>query len=211
MMKKLLTMAALVAAVACSAATVQAANVTLSGYTSSNSSLGNFQALRTFTLSVDYNPNNSGNTATIKNSTLTISTDSGNKVFSFGTGSSGSITLGAGNPTPATISITYKNPSAVSGSGVPLLGSLVLHVSHPHAGLYTVASQANIDSIIRPGSSYYSGSISDVDFTTNVFDPVDSVSFAIPEPGSIGLLAGLGCVVGRRLWRRRQQKPAAAV
>ncbi|MFM7920378.1 MAG: PEP-CTERM sorting domain-containing protein, partial [Planctomycetaceae bacterium] len=34
---------------------------------------------------------------------------------------------------------------------------------------------------------------------------------AVPEPGSIALLSGLGLVVGRRLLKRRAKKQEAAV
>ncbi len=208
-MKNVLTMAALVAAVAVYAPTGQAANVTFSGVTSSNSTLGNFQSGNAFTISIDYTPVTSGTVASVTGSTLTISTNSGDKTFLGGTGS---MTLGAGNPTPLNINISYDNSSAAVGQ--PYNGNLTLTVT-PVSGVFTIASQANIESIIRPLSAY-GGDIKGVVFAPGTFSsPKDAVSFsgsiAVPEPGSIGLLTGLGCVVGRRLWRRRQQKQASAV
>jgi hypothetical protein len=220
-MKNVLTMAALVAAVAVYAPTGQAANVSFSGVLSnvSNAPTG-FAVLSNgdaFTLNLEF-AETSNNTSTLTSptsslTTLTINTAAaGVKTLVFGSGSTGTITLTTpqrGN-TEAAVTINFSN-AANFGTSQPTGGSFSFTMVGTSA-IPAQVTQANMSQIFS-GNSVYEGTLAN--FT--IFNPGSQSSadvsgtIPVPEPGSIGLLTGLGCVVGRRLWRRRQQKQTSAV
>ena len=214
-MKSVLRIALFIAATTVSALTGQAANVSFIGVLSSGTAP--FATGQQYTLNIDFQPG--GLTATMDpTTTLVVHSSSGTKTFEFGppvlvlgslTSASGSLTLDPVSQRKITIDIKFANNNAASGQ--PGLGNLLLEVtgSTPIGSL----SETNVAAIIRPGSTV-TGGLSAVYFVggpSNVGAGMNG-TIPVPEPGSIGLLAGLGCVVGRRLWRRRAagKAPAAA-
>ncbi len=220
-MKNVLTMAALVAAVAVYAPAGQAANVSFSGVLSNVSNASNGFAVLSngdaFTLNLQFaetgNSTSSLTSLTSSLTTLTINTAAaGVKTLVFGSGSTGTIALSTppGGDTEAAVTINFSN-SANIGTSQPSAGVFSFTMVGTSA-IPALVTQANMSQIFS-GNSVYEGTLAN--FT--IFSP-SSLSSAditgtipVPEPGSIGLLTGLGCVVGRRLWRRRQQKQASAV
>jgi hypothetical protein len=88
------------------------------------------------------------------------------------------------------------------------LGNLSLIFTRPGSLPDQFVSAANVNTMLSNPTSY------DGTFTLVAGGPGEasfSGTIPVPEPGSISLLAGLGLVCGRRVWRRRQQKQAAAV
>jgi hypothetical protein len=214
-MKNVLTMAALVAAVACSAATAQAANVTFTGVLNGVSNAGQTVLSNgdTFTLNLDFNAANASTTSVTTATTLTIDTAlAGVKTLALGSGS-GSITLTepTATSTQAAVSITFTDNSAI-GSAQPQSATFTLNLTREQLFAPMHVTQANMSQIFS-GNSSYTGSLANLIITTPFSSSGGNFSgtIPVPEPGSIGLLAGLGCVVGRRLWRRRQQKQTATV
>ncbi|MFM7058108.1 MAG: PEP-CTERM sorting domain-containing protein [Planctomycetota bacterium] len=208
-MRTVLRVAAMVLAAAVSAGTGQAAILTIAGVTVPNSDGTILQNGKAFSLSVTYNDAGTA-TTTVQNSTLTVDTNAGLKTFVFGAGSSGTLTLTGADPTVLQININYTNGSAPSGQ--PLVGTLTFSVAGATKLTNTDLTEANVGRILQAGNTY-SGSLGGVVLVggTGVGNTSFAGVLAVPEPGSIGLLAGLGLVCGRRVWRRRQQKQAAAV
>jgi hypothetical protein len=96
--------------------------------------------------------------------------------------------------------------------GQPPLGVLSLVLTRGGVGTTALAlNSTNVNNMLQAGTTY-TGSF--FQRTLGSATPIATAQFSgtipVPEPGSIGLLAGLGLVCGRRVWRRRQQKQAAA-
>jgi hypothetical protein len=208
-MRVIFSLAALFAVLAVSASHATAANVTFSGLTAAPvSTSGLFQIGKNFTLSVDYDED-AGASGNVTGSTLSVETNTGIKTFILGDGA-GTLSLLAGDPTVLQISISYDNPNAAAGQ--PYGGTLLMNVTGA-SQIPRVLSAANVAQIVRGGNAY-SGNLTSVSMNgspAGLSRTGFSGTLAVPEPGSIGLLTGLGCVVGRRLWRRRQQKQTSAV
>ena len=212
-MKSFLTLVAFVLAVAPGAATSQGAILNIAGLTKAPASglMGFFQADREFQLSVDYNEAPSAATVDINSSSLIVQTDSGPKTFVFGTSSlgnssSGSMTITASRKA-LQININYRNGAAASDQPREGAFSLLISGDAVTTGFLTAES---VNTIVRGGSTYtgeLSATLRNGDEGYTLFDG----SIPVPEPGSIGLLTGLGMVVGRRVWRRRQLRKAEAM
>ena len=211
-------MAALVAVVAVYAPTGQAANVSFSGVLSNatNTGVSVLSNGDAFTLNLEFSENTTGTTTTLSSSltTLTINTaTAGVKTLVFGTGSTGNITLStpAGGNTQAAVSISFTDNSNF-GTPQPIGGTLNFTMIGSRVISPLTLTQANMSQIFS-GNSTYSGSLVNVFITTPPSNSSADLNgtIPVPEPGSIGLLTGLGCVVGRRLSRRRQQKQTSAV
>jgi len=215
-MKNVLTMAALVAAVAVYAPTGQAANVSFSGVLSGVSNTGNNVLSNgdTFTLNLEFTPTTTSTSTLSSNlTTLTINTAGrGTKTLVFGPTSTGGITLSTptGGKTQAAVTISFSN-NANFGTSQPIGGTFNLTMVGTTVISPLQVTQANMSRIFAPLSTF-SGTLSNLFITNPLSTSSGSFagSIAVPEPGSIGLLTGLGCVVGRRLWRRRQQKQTVA-
>lgn len=209
-MRTTLRLAAMVFAAVVSAGVGQAANLfEITGLTGPTSDGTVLQNGKSFSLSISYD-NSTSSTASVLNSTLTVDTNAGLKTFVFGAGSSGTLSLTANDPTVLQINIGYVNAGA--GAGQPIVGTLAFNVTGASKLSNNLLTAANVGQIVQAGNSY-SGTLNGV--ILSGVGGVGNTSFngtlAVPEPGSIGLLAGLGLVCGRRVWRRRQQKQAAAV
>jgi len=208
-MKTVLRVAAMVLAAAVSAGVGQAAVLEIAGLTGPTSDGTILQNGKSFSLSITYN-DSATSTANVQTSTLTVDTNAGLKTFVFGAGSTGTLSLTANNPTVLQINIGYVNGGASTGQ--PIVGTLSFTVTGATKLSNTLLTEANVGQIVKPGNAF-SGTLNAV--ILSGVGGVGNTSFngilAVPEPGSIGLLTGLGLVCGRRVWRRRQQKQAAAV
>lgn len=212
-MKSLLRMVALAVAVAASARSGQAAFLQFSGVTIAHpngpGSAGVLQPGNQFTLFVEFAESSGSSRSIAATSTLEILTGSGLKTLRMNSvDAAGTITITA--PNQISLSIDFDDPTAAAGQ--PTTGTLSMTITAPGANVPAVLSQANVSAIVRPFATY-AGALTGVRFQG--VSGVSRAGFAgtipVPEPGSISLLAGLGLVCGRRVWRRRQQKQAAAV
>ncbi|MEY2726772.1 MAG: hypothetical protein RLZZ458_2639 [Planctomycetota bacterium] len=218
-MKNVLTMAALVAAVAVYAPTGQAANVSFSGVLNGVTNIGQNVLADgdSFTLDLDFTPTNTSTANVITNlTTLTItSIGRGTKTLVFNAGSTGGITLSTistpnGNKTQAAVNLSFTD-NANFNTNQPIGGTFNFVMIGTSVINPLEVTQANMSRIFSPLSTF-SGTLTNLFITNPASNSSGSFSgaIAVPEPGSIGLLTGLGCVVGRRLWRRRQQKQTVA-
>ena len=197
-------------AVALSATAVQAATLNFTGNMVTGTNSPPFLANGTFNLSVDY-----PESTTQTNGNATASTFSAER--------QGGGTLDYNKPVFLPVSLAFGKSGSndtltISGtylpvtSGQPSLGVLSLVFTRAQSSVQTLLlNSTNIASMLSNPTTYAGTFIQTNDGTTAVSTAVLGGTIAVPEPGSIGLLAGLGLVCGRRVWRRRQQKQAAAV
>jgi len=212
-MKSVLRLAAFVLAAAVSAATGQAAILSFSGLAtpgivSPSTPAGFLDGASSFSLLVNYNESATSTTTSINSSVLTIFRSTGSPKVFLGAQPGSQMLFAAGNPTTLTVSMNYLN-IANAGGAEPVTGSLTLNFTGGGQLPNTALTAANISQLLAAGT-VYSGTITGLN---GLFAP-GAASFngaiPVPEPGSIGLLTGLGMVAGRRIWRRRQQKKAEA-
>ncbi|MEY3174443.1 MAG: hypothetical protein RLZZ436_2357, partial [Planctomycetota bacterium] len=209
LMRSLVMMAAIGLAVATSATTGQAAALNITGNMIGGTDTPPFLANGLFNLSVTFNENGTS-TANGSPSTFVAQRDGGgtlnyNKAGAFPL----TLTFGKqGTNDTLTIAGTYIIPSS---SLQPTFGLLDITYTRPQesAAVLTM-SQVNVDRILRPYTTYSGTFKQTADGETIIKQAVLGGEIPVPEPASIGLLAGLGMVCGRRIWRRRQQQQAAA-
>lgn len=207
-MRICLKLAAIVFAVAATTATSQAAVLTFSGAATGGSTnagqLPGFLAdAESFDLSVTYNESAS-NTASVTGSTLKVKLSGGQeRIFTGGT--TGSVGLLSGNK-DLKITVNYFNLTAAAGE--PNFGNLDITFTKLTALGSSAVNAANVAQFFVPYTTYLgnldNGTIFGTPNTTGSAHFAGSIP--VPEPGSVGLLTGLGMVVGRRVWRRRPQK-----
>jgi hypothetical protein len=106
------------------------------------------------------------------------------------------------------VDATWFKFSSSPQSLTNLTGTIFLTRARTGGSVPLNVDQANVNSMLSAGTTY----VGYFDYTDlNGLQTVAlSGTIPVPEPGSIGLLAGLGMVCGRRIWRRRQQKKAEA-
>ena len=195
-------------AVAIAATTSQAAVLNFSGLMN-GAVQSPFLANGTFNLSVTYD------NTTSTNGNATASTFSAQRA--------GGGTLDYTMLALAPVSLTFGKDGAndtltiagsygVVTSGQPAFGQLTVTFQRAEQTSGTLALNSTNIATMLSNPTVYEGRFSQ---TNNLVTPIATAEFfgtiPVPEPGSIGLLAGLGLVCGRRVWRRRQQKQAAAV
>jgi len=212
-MRSALKLAAFVLAVAATAVTGQAAVLNFSGAATGGSlspiqAAGFLAGATAFDLSVTYNESTT-NSASVNASVLKIKL-AGGAERTFTGGTSGSLNILSGNK-DLKVTVNYFNLGASAGE--PALGTLDVTFTKLTALASGSVTAANVNQIFVPLTTYqgniYNGLIIGSPNLTGSANLAGSI--AVPEPGSIGLLAGLGMVAGRRVWRRRQQKKAESV
>jgi hypothetical protein len=107
--------------------------------------------------------------------------------------------------------LRFRGTYVATTSGQPALAVIDLLFSRASTSPSTLTlTDTNVATMLQAGTTY-SGTFRR---SSNTIDDLGTGvlggTIPVPEPGSIGLLAGLGMVCGRRIWRRRQQKKAAA-
>ncbi len=166
-----------------------------------------------FTLELSYTPNSGSATADIVGGSLVI----GSQTFNWLAAGNRSMTVVDG----ATQSWNDANQDGVkidqffSLGGLPNDPNTVLPINairldatvRGNTSVSLTASAANLSALLQHPNSF-SGLFRVYDLAGNSVQLNGVV--AAPEPGSIALLSGLALVSGRRMWRRRQQKKAAA-
>lgn len=206
-MRSFLAMAAFGLAVALSAATSQAAVLNFTGnMIAAGTDSPPFLANGTFNLSVTYDE------STTATGNATAST------LSFQASNGGS--LNYSKPAARTVSLTFgkvdtNDTLRIFGDYRPVAGgelaSLDLTFTRTNTTTTTLVLNAENVAKMLSANTTYTGNFRQFDSNDNVVaTAVLSGTIPVPEPGSIGLLAGLGMVCGRRIYRRRQQKKAAA-
>ena len=213
-MRSALKLAAFVLAVAATAVTGQAAILSFSGAATGGSlspvqAAGFLAGATAFELSIDYDESATNSTTSFNSSELKIKL-AGGAERTFTGGDSGSLSILSGNK-DLKVTVNYFNLNPTTGE--PALGTLDITFTKLTALASGSITAANVNQIFVPLTTYqgniYNGVIQG---SPNLLGSANLAgSIAVPEPGSIGLLAGLGMVAGRRVWRRRQQKKAESV
>lgn len=168
-----------------------------------------FLANGTFNLSVTYNE------TTATNGSATASTFSAQRVgggtldYSMLTLAPVTLTFGKNG---ANDSLTIAGSYTALTSGQPAFGQLLVTFERAEQSDLTLALNSTNIATMLSNPTVYEGRFLQ---TNNLVTALATAEFfgtiPVPEPGSIGLLAGLGMVCGRRVWRRRHQKQAASV
>jgi hypothetical protein len=202
-MRSLFILAVAGVAVALSATAAQAATLNFTGDTGASTELP-FLANGTFSLSATYIEAANATSTTLSGpTTFSIQADGGG-TLEYSLFSGGTLGFGTNNG---------NNTMTVSGvfatQGLGSIGNLNLTFTRaPGSLLSSFVTSANVATMLSNPTTY-EGTFTLA--TINAEEAVLSGTIPVPEPGSISLLAGLGLVCGRRVWRRRQQKQAAAV
>jgi hypothetical protein len=160
-----------------------------------------------FNLSATYNENPAQNSGDTTASTISFQ-------------ASGGGSLNYTKPGVRTVSLTFGKSGTndtlrIRGDYRPVVGGdlaeLDLTFTRSNTTTTTFAlTEANVATMLSAFTTY-SGNFRQFDNNDAVVSTaVLGGTIPVPEPGSVGLLAGLGLVCGRRVWRRRQQKQAAA-
>jgi hypothetical protein len=182
-----------------------AETVTFIGTTSGG--IGNAAVLsgQAFSLTLSYTPNGASTFADVTGGSLTIGTDT----FSFLNSGTRRMTIVEGGATD-----NVQTQARFGLGSLPNDPNSVFNAAEidglvsGNANVPLLASAANLSALLQYPNAY-NGTF------TLYGDAAHSVSLsgmvAAPEPGSVALLSGLALVSGRRMWRRRQQKKAAAV
>ena len=163
---------------------------------------------KTFSLSVNYSPS-ATSAAVINSATLVVGAQTWSSL------------LGGIGQNPAITIASAKNAFTIAGQfggSTPddvgnIITSLSLNVTSATPVAATQATQANIDAIFASRSSAL-GTLTIVgntagNFGGNILNLEGSLPAAVPEPGSLLVLGGLGLFVGRRMMVRRQNKVAS--
>ena len=185
------------------AATASAAPVNFVGTVSPGNAL--FAAGTAMSLALDFTPA-VGLTALVNTATLTIGTQSWSTLIG-GAGDVVSIVTNGVGPDDLAVNLSF-GPSAPGGFGT-ITAALGLTInSGVDLGAAPDASAVNIATLAAfgnpgGGSLVLQGGVPGLVFT-------NFSGTAVPEPGSIALLSGLGLVFGRGAWRRRKAKQIAA-
>jgi hypothetical protein len=209
-MRIALKLAAFVLAVAATAVTGQAAVLNFAGSATGGSlspvqAAGFLAGATAFELSVTYDES-ATNSANVTASELKIKlAGGGERIFTGGT--SGTLNILSGNK-DLKVTVNYFNFGAAAGE--PVNGNLDITFTKLTALGSGSVTAANVSQIFVPLTTYqgniYNGLILG---SPNLNGSANLAGFIpVPEPGSVGLLAGLGMVAGRKVWRRRQQKKA---
>lgn len=206
-MRSLLAVAAFGAIVAMSATTSQAAVLVFTGKMIAGTDSPPFLANGNFNLSATYDESTTASTGNTTASTISFQADGGGN-------------LNFSKPAARTVSLTFGKDGTndtlkVLGDYRPDgggdLAELDLIFTRSNTTTTTLLLNATNVATMLSAFTTYAGFFRQFDNNDNVVaTAVLGGTIPVPEPGSIGLLAGLGMVCGRRIWRRRQQKKAEA-
>jgi hypothetical protein len=206
-MRSLLAMAAFGAIVVMSATTSQAAVLNFTGKMINGTDSPPFLANGNFNLSATYNESTTEHAGNATASTVSFQANGGGN-------------LDYSKPGARTVSLTFDKDGTndtlkVFGNYRPVGGGELAEIDLTFTRSNTTTTRLflNATNVATMLSAFttYTGNFRQFDSNDNVVaTAVLGGTIPVPEPGSIGLLAGLGMVCGRRIWRRRQQKKAEA-
>ncbi len=203
-MRSLFVLAVAGVAVALSATAAQAATLNFTGDTTGANQLP-FLANGTFSLSATYvEAVNATSTALSAPTTFSIQADGGGTLDYVLASGGGTLSFGTDNGNNTMQVIANVRTADFSSFGLLDL----TFTRAPGSLLSSFVTSANVATMLSNPTTYQGTFV-----LQTVGEPTAFLSgtIPVPEPGSISLLAGLGLVCGRRVWRRRQQKQAAAV
>lgn len=161
---------------------------------------------KTFSLTANYTPSTTS-AAVINSATLVVGAQTWSSLLG---GSGPAITIATAKNA---FTIAGQFSGSTPGSVGDIFTSLSLNVTSATPVAAAQATQANIDAIFATRSSAL-GTLTLVgntagNFGGNVLNLEGNPLAAVPEPGSLLVLGGLGLFVGRRMMVRRQNKAAS--
>ena len=163
---------------------------------------------KTFSLSVNYAPS-ATSAAVINSATLVVGAQTWSSLLG-GIGQNPAITIASAKNA---FTIAGQFGGSTPGNVGDIITSLSLNVTSATPVAAQQATEDNINAIFASRSSAL-GTLTIVgntagNFGGNILNLEGSLPAAVPEPGSLLVLGGLGLFVGRRMMVRRQNKVAS--
>ncbi|MFM7040109.1 MAG: PEP-CTERM sorting domain-containing protein [Planctomycetaceae bacterium] len=206
-MRSFVAMAAFGLAVAISAATSQAATLNFTGNMITGTDTPPFLANGTFNLLATYNESPTLTEDDATASTLSFQKNGGGTLDYFKPGARQVSIIFGKSGTNDTLRIVGDYRPVPTGELAKLD---ILFTRAQTSGSTLLLNSTNV-ALMLSNPTTYTGTFFQYDAGDNIASrAILGGTIPVPEPGSIGLLAGLGMFCGRRIYRRRQQKKAEA-